>query len=588
MTPERARRAPALVAAALLGALALAACSAGGTVVGSASPSRATDPASPDPVGPLTTVTARPTPRGDTRPNLLVIEADDMRTDDLRWMPHTRALVGGRGLTFLNSFAPNPLCCPSRSSFLTGLYSHNHHVLSHEEPYGFHVLDDRSTLATALQASGYETALVGKYLNGYGIQPTRDGAPSSTYVPPGWSQWYGGLDDTVGRAGGTYDYFQLTSNVNGTVQTWPGQYTTDVTARQTEDLLTRFSRDERPAAAGRRKPWFVWWTPVAPHHGNPVEPDDPGTVLRSDGFAMTFPTPARPDAVKGRFDAQIPRGLGVRPDGRTEPDVSDKPRYLRTKPELDAAELAAETTVSRQRAEALSVLDDRVADVLGHLDRVGAGEDTVVVFTSDNGYYLGEHRKRQGKINLHEPSIRVPLLVRGPGVPVGRRFDPVTTVDLSRTLAGYGRVSLGGPLGPPDGLDLRDVISGGDRGWLRPIVLEGRMTESRYVSAGTGVPWGGLNTVGIRLGRWKLVHYATGESELYDLRADPLELDSLRPRARPGVRRALEALWREYVTCSGEACTRELPAPWRLTPAQNQALTEAQTRAEVAYYGHPR
>ena len=111
-----------------------------------------------------------------------------MRADDLQWMPSTAAMIGGRGLTFHNSFAPNPLCCPARASFLTGQYSHNHQVLSHEAPYGFGAFDDRDTLATRLSDGGYQTALIGKYLNGYGVQPTfADQQDSELYVPPGWS-----------------------------------------------------------------------------------------------------------------------------------------------------------------------------------------------------------------------------------------------------------------------------------------------------------------------------------------------------------------------------------------------------------------
>ncbi|MEZ5114331.1 MAG: sulfatase-like hydrolase/transferase [Nocardioidaceae bacterium] len=124
-----------------------------------------------------------------------MIEADDMRVDELRWMPNTRKYLQDRGLTFKNSFAPYPLCCPSRSSFLTGKYTHNHHVYSHEDPYGFRVFNDSVTIATALQESGYQTALVGKYLNGYGEQTVKaTGKSSLKYVPPGWTDWFGASD----------------------------------------------------------------------------------------------------------------------------------------------------------------------------------------------------------------------------------------------------------------------------------------------------------------------------------------------------------------------------------------------------------
>ena len=102
------------------------------------------------------------------RPNILVITADDMRSDDLRWMPRVRHQLAARGLVFRNSFTPNPLCCPARATFLTGRYSHNHRVLDVVRPYGFAAFDDSTTLGTVLRRSGYRTAVVGKYLNGYG------------------------------------------------------------------------------------------------------------------------------------------------------------------------------------------------------------------------------------------------------------------------------------------------------------------------------------------------------------------------------------------------------------------------------------
>ena len=129
--------------------------------------------------------------------------------------------------------------------------------------------------------------------------------------------------------------------------------------------------------------------------------------------------------------------------------MSDKPRYLRRLPELTQAERDALTTVTRQRAESLLVLDVQIGHTISRLSTSGQLRNTVL-FTSDNGYYLGEHRKRQGKINLHEPSLRVPLIVAGPGVPRGRRYDPVTTVDLAPTLASYAGTWMPGA----DGIDL--------------------------------------------------------------------------------------------------------------------------------------
>jgi N-acetylglucosamine-6-sulfatase len=526
-------------------------------------------------------VAATPTRTVPQRPNLLVIETDDMRWDDLRWMPSVRRLIQRRGLTFENSFAPYPLCCPSRSSFLSGQYTHNHHVYTHLEPYGFAAFRDRHSIATVLQGAGYRTALVGKYLNGYGEQYLRSGGSSLHYVPPGWDQWYAGSDhlwdfDDPHYGGGTYSYNHLVQNVNGEIRAFPGRYSTDVLAEETRSVLTGFSR--------QRAPWFVWWTPTAPHHGLPVEPDDPPSTRRPDGEFDDWETPGRPDWVKGRFDSQITHGLGTPPTGSAEKDVSDKPRYLRKLPDLTPAERAAETEVTRQRAEALYALDVQIRRTLARLRALGQLKHTVVVFTSDNGYYLGEHRKRYGKVTLHEPSLRVPLLVAGPGVPHGKRYDPVTTIDLAPTFAAYAGTTMSGA----DGTSLLPILHGPDRGWTRPVVTEAMMGFGRYAEK-YQLGRTPLDTRGLRLGRWKLTRYSTGETELYDLLNDPLELHNLnRVPAYAGTVRAMKALYAQYHDCREAQCRATLPTKWQLTPAQSRQLTEHEIRTTNRYFGNDR
>lgn len=520
------------------------------------------------------------------RPNVLVIETDDMRVDDLQFMPRTRRLIGGRGLSFENSFVPNPLCCPSRTSFLTGRYSHNHGVLTHAMPYGFAAFDDRTTLATVLQRAGYRTALLGKYLNGYGQQrlrrpAARAGESSLTYVPPGWDHWAAGSDHFWAPGddffGGTYDYFHLVQNIDGKIVGSPGRYSTDVLAEQTRALTDRWRTGD---------PWFVWWNPVAPHHGTPKEPDDPLPSLRDDDFLVNWVTPARLRWVKGRFDRRVRHGAGTPADGSPEEVVRDRPRYLRI-PDLNRRERAALTEVTRQRAESLYVLDVQVGRTLQRLRRTGQLARTIVVFTSDNGYYLGEHRKRQGKINAHEPALRVPLLVAGPGVPRGTRFDPATTIDLAPTIASWA----GTRMPRPDGIDLRPTITRGDRGWTRPIVTEGVMPDpvyarARWAGEAPAVRRSDLNTRGLRLGRWKITRYSTGEVELYDLASDPLELQNLaRDPAHAEVLDDLTALQRQYADCAGASCRTAAPPAYTLGPARNRQLTRAQTSATEVYYG---
>lgn len=582
--PTRTRPSPVLLLATVLAALALLATACGG-------PSHKLAKAEVNPREPLSLVAHETVPRTGSRPNILVIETDDMRWDELRWMPTVRRLIEDTGLTFANSFAPYPLCCPSRASFLSGKYAHNHGVLSVWRPWGFHAFDDHLTIATELQHAGYQTALIGKYLNGYGQMPTYGtNRPSLHYVPPGWTQWYGASDHAWPAwqdvHGGTYDYFNLTQNINGKLVTWPHRYTTDIMGAETRRVLSQFT------ATG--KPWFVWWTPIAPHTGRPLEKDDP-RPHRMDGTGKIYnwPSPARPDWVKGRFDAEITHGLGTPPNRPAEPDNSDKPLWLRVMPPLDAIERHDETVISRQRAEALYVLDRQIARTLAYLRSTGQYDHTVIVFTSDNGYYLGEHRKREGKTSVHEPSLRVPLLITGPGVPHGVRYDPVTTIDLAPTFAALGGIPGGMP--QTDGFDLMPLVRHGDRGWRRAVVTEARMFNPSLTHAPRSRFFdGGLDLRGVRLGRWKLTVYPTGERELYDLATDPLELHNLatpqnlaRHRADRRMLHAMMRLWARYADCKEAACRRPIPPRFRLTPAQERRLTIHEILATRQYYSDP-
>lgn len=550
------------MAALVLALLAAAACGGVGTRGAGRKPA-------PAPTGYIPAV---------NRPNILVIEADDLRSDELKFMPNVRRLIAARGLSFENSFAPYPLCCPSRASFLSGKYAHNHHVLSHVSPFGFKSFDDHQTLATELQNVGYQTALVGKYLNGYARQHQfGSNKPSLRYVPPGWTQWMAGSDHVFPASspykGGTYSYFSMTQNINGKVVPHHGRYSTNLLGGQTRGVLGKFG--------ATKKPWFIWWTPVAPHFGSPREPDDPARIPRSDGKPQKFKTPARPSWVKGRFDSAITHALGTPEFGPAESDMSDKPRYLRNTPEMQPAEQDALTAVSRQRAESIYVLDRQVGRTLQELRRSGQYDSTIIVFTSDNGYFLGEHRKRTGKILPQEPSLRVPFLIAGPGIEHGKRYDPITTIDLAPTFASYAGMKA---MPDADGISLVPTIENGDRGWTRPVVTEGmiggfprRVDRPGFHTA--------LNTRGIRTARYKYVKYATGEVELYDLKTDPLELESRQDDpAYDGIQRRLDALWTRYINCKQTSCAKPMPRRFRSSVQQEKSITDFEAERTRQYY----
>ena len=198
------------------------------------------------------------------------------------------------------------------------------------------------------------------------------------------------------------------------------------------------------------------------------------------------------------------------------------------------------------------------------LKATGEYDSTVLALTSDNGFYIGEHRQRLGKIKAYEPVIHVPLVVAGPGIPHGVRYSPITTFDLTATILDLAGAA---PLPDMDGSSKVPELLGPDRDWTVPVVTEGLLRGLRR-KAGSGVP-AGLTTSGLRTGRYKLIRYATGESELYDLATDPNELGSVwRDPAYAEVRRRMVDLWEDYRSCARDACRRPVPADLVVEVAQ--------------------
>lgn len=517
---------------------------------------------------------------------------DDLRWDELNWMPNVRRYIADRGVTFRNSFSPYPLCCPARASFLTGQYAHNHEVYSHNRPYGFRAFRDRRTLATALQKAGYHTSIVGKYLNGYGRMWTHAGQhDSSTYVPPGWDNWAVGVELSQKLpsyhplAGDMYDYFDTTTNENGVLVPHEGEYNTE--------LFGRLAARSLQESVHSGKPTFLYLSLLAPHHGDPYEYDDPlprklepteyapedtpGDTLPADYY-----TPARPEWIRGKLNALVPRGLGIARPGAPEEDLSTKPHYLRSWPPLDAVDLDAVRQLTVQRAEALVAADVEIGKLIAALKESQRLDETLLVFTSDNGFFLGEHRQREGKVKPHDPALRVPLIVAGPGIPAGElRDDPATTVDLTATLLDFAGAR------PPhlaDGASLRPVIEAGDSGWDRPVPYEASIVR---VPTRPGA-WRVLTAYGVRTARWAYVLYATEEAELYDLKRDPEELVNLSGTPELAeIERVLRETLGAGRACRGAECLRPLPETLQIGPRAGSRLADAAWLAHLSRFGTP-
>jgi N-acetylglucosamine-6-sulfatase len=444
-----------------------------------------------------------------TRPNVVVFMTDDQTSESLRVMRSVQSELVKKGVRFTSSFVSFPLCCPSRATYLTGLYAHNHHVLGNDPPAGgYTALDPSATLPVWLQRAGYHTAHVGKYLNGYGLRDPLE-------IPPGWDEWYGAVD---GR--GTYRYYGFTLNQNGVLIDYrgPNAYRTDVEARKAVGIIER--------ASGSGRPFFLSIGFLAPHAGEPVEPDDPPNPVLAG-------TPVPAARHKGRFAGEplpLPRSFN-------EDDVSDKPANVRLLPPMDRDLQQAVTEKYRQRLESLLAVDEAVGSIVAALKRSGELRKTILVFTSDNGYFHGEHRIPTEKGLPYDPALRVPLIIRGPGIPRGKSVrQMVANIDLAPTIVAATGARASWPF---DGRSLLPLMRHAKRNWDRDLLVEG----------------GPLGFSGLRTRHFLYAEYANGERELYDLRRDPAQLQNIHGEPRyQAIQGELARRHATMVSCRGASC----------------------------------
>ncbi|MBV9990874.1 MAG: sulfatase [Alphaproteobacteria bacterium] len=428
------------------------------------------------------------------KPNLIHICADDMRYDDFALMPNLRRIFRHAGIKFGRHTVSFSLCAPSRAGMLTGLQAHNHGVLGNRKG-GYEVyrtLEDNA-LPVWLTNAGYFVGHVGKFINNYGkIAPK--------HVPPGYADWRAMASEKL-------DYTDFLLNENGTLVDYDhGEYTTEVFTQKALNFLGMAP-----------EPFALFFWPNAPH----------------------LPaTPAEQD--KGSF-ANV--DMPITPNFN-EADVSDKPRAIRDLPLLTPEEIAAVQDIWRSRAECLQSLDRGIAAIVSALTTAGQLENTHIVFTSDNGFLLGEHRVGDDKDLVYEESTRVPLVWRMPGGAAGARDNPVTNIDVTAAFVELSGASAGRVL---DGRSLVPLLMDAKAPWNTAVLLQ--CTQTR-----------GLATQHYRYAVWP----ETGETELYDLSTDPYELQN---RSGTHEYRKVEAdLAQAFAAldqCEGTGCawTGKFPRP---------------------------
>jgi arylsulfatase A-like enzyme len=422
--------------------------------------------------------------RSEGPPNLLIVMTDDQRADGtMAVMPQTRRRIGRQGVTFTQAHATTPKCCPSRASFFTGRYAHNHGVISNSRGAE---LDQSQTVQRLLQRRGYRTAIFGKYLNAWPVEVN----------PPFFDEWAisnGGYENTFW-------------NLDGRVRQ-KRRYSTDLVADRTVKFIRQANRRDDA------QPWLAWVTPYAPHL-----PSTPAARYSSAPLPFFPLTPAM-----------------------QETDLTDKPDFLE-KARNEEARLATARDDGRR---SLMAVDQMVGRLMKELKARKEAGDTLVVFTSDNGFMLGEHGGVVGKDLPYPASTRIPLLVRWRGHFRPRRTNAklVANIDVAATLLDAAGIDK-----QTDGRSLLE------RGRRKALLVESRGSYAE--DRAPRLP----AFRSIRTARYRYAEYYRHGTfdlifrEYYDLAADPWELENRADALSPERRAELSQQVQDFGTCKGRAC----------------------------------
>jgi len=394
----------------------------------------------------------------DPRPNILLVLTDDQTLDTLPadppampWFQSQLQDPASHWLWFPNAVASTPLCCPSRSTILTGQYDTHTHVRDNTQGPN---LDDANTLPVWLHDAGYRTGLVGKYLNAYpwGRAP---------FIPPGWDRWF--AKQNANESTAYYDYDVIDQGVSRHYGAMPQNYATDVLAEQAVGFIHDAPIDQ---------PWFLYFSPNAPHLPWIPAPRYAGA------FAGVEP-PVPPLAVLN--------------------DVAGKPDYVTRLPAKTEADREGYIEALRNERAMLLSVDDAFQALVDAIAARGELDNTVIVFLTDNGYVLGLHRL-DGKRFPYTDSIGLPFAIRTPWAPSGTVEDLVANLDVATTIAGLAGVEPGLP---QDGASLVAALRGAPLAARAGVFLDWGGDENVP-------PWQGVRAPG-----YLYVRNAGGFEELY-------------------------------------------------------------------------
>lgn len=350
-----------------------------------------------------------------TPPNVVIIVADDQRADAIGDMPQLQSLLGDQGTTYANGMVPTSLCCPSRSTILRGEYAHTTGVWGNGTSNGgwraFRANGgERSNLATWLHDAGYETGLIGKYLNDYDES-------ARNYVPKGWNEWF------AMREAAYYDYNVVHNGQTTHYGENVDDYSTDVVSRAASDFIRSVPID---------RPLFAYVAPYATHPPFTPAPRDIGACADDHPWHLGAPV---------TFD-QLPRHA-TSWMSKLRPWSNKKIRSIDRQ--------------HRDACETRLALDDLVGNVVDALATTQRLDNTLIIYVGDNGFLWGEHRL-YGKSMPYDAATHVPLLMRMDGVIPANFTDGrmALNVDIASTIEGATGLSF------PD-LEGRDLLNSNPR-----------------------------------------------------------------------------------------------------------------------------
>lgn len=471
--------------------------------------------------------------------NIILILADDQDVylGGMTPMKKTKALIGDKGATFVNAFTVTPLCCPSRSSILTGRYPHNHEVRNNSlsgncSSQLWQKGPEAAAFPVYLSKLKYQTFFAGKYLNQYGSKLAGDVG----HVPPGWDQWHA----LVGNS----QYYNYTLSVNGVEEKHGDRYEQDYLT----DLITNRSLnflDNR----SYQHPFFLMLSPPAPHS----------------------PWTAAPQYQKQFDNVKAPR------DGSFDKPGKDKHWLLRQPVNpMPNSSLAFLDNAYRRRWQTLLSVDDMVEKLVKKLESIKELNNTYIFYTSDNGYHTGQFSLPIDKRQLYEFDIRVPLLVRGPGIKPNQMLQaPVLNIDLAPTILDISGVNLSAV--NLDGQSFLSQMAPSLRnGSARPCFLveytgEGRPTsDPACPKLGPGLfqcfpdcvcedaynnTYACVRTLESKQ-NLQYCEFADSESfvEVYNLTSDPHQLENIVKKVDPALLQTMNQRLIKLQSCEGESC----------------------------------